>query len=197
MREQGWEEQLRELNDAAMAFHVARETAKNVQGWLRTVRHVLGIPASEPARRMGMDRREIYRMERAEGQGMMQMRTLRRAAEALGCELVYGLVPKEGTLAAMAAGIKAQREQRRVEGYARILQKAKERRIEAARVRWKAHEQERLAAQWEKYWKRWEQTRSPIARKKIPKPGQEVRFWKHAIRKALVRVMRKEGCRVR
>ncbi len=197
MRTEGREEQLRELNDAAMAFHVARETAKNIHGWLRTVRNVVGIPAAESAKRMGMDRHEIYRMERMEERGVNEMKTLRRAAEALGCELVYGLVPKEGTLKAMAAGIEAGREQRRVEGYARHLQKAKERRIEAARVRWKAHEQERLAAQWAKYWKRWERTRSPIARQRIPKPGQEVRFWKHAIRKALVRVMRKEGMRVR
>jgi transcriptional regulator with XRE-family HTH domain len=196
MRKQGWEEQMRELNDAAMAFHVARETAKNVQGWLRTVRRVMGIPASEAARRIGTDRHEIYRMERTEGRGVMEMQTLRRAAEALGCELVYGLVPKEGTLKAMAAGIEAGREQRRAEGYARTLQKAKERRIEAARVRWKAHEKELLAAQWEKYWKRWERS-TPFARKNIPKPGQEVKFWKHAIRKALVRVMRKEGTRVR
>lgn len=196
MRKQGWEEQLRELNDAAMAFHVAREAAKNIHGWLRTVRRVMGMPASEAARRIGTDRHEIYRMERTERQGVNEMQTLRRAAEALGCELVYGLIPKEGTLASMAAGIEARREQRRTEAYARQLQKAKEKRVEAARVRWNAHEQERLAVQWREYWKRWERT-PPIARQRIPKPGQEVKFWKHAIRKALVRVMRKEGMRVR
>ena len=98
------------------------------------------------------------------------MQTLRRAAEALGCELVYGLVPKEGTLAAWAAGIESQREQRQAEGWARKLQKAKDQRLEAARVRWKAHEKERLAAQWEAYWKRWNRS-SPIARHRIPKPG--------------------------
>lgn len=196
MRKEGWEAQLRELNDAAMAFHVAREAAKNIQGWLRTMRHVMGIPASESARRIGMDRHEIYRMEHMEERGVNKMQTLRRAAEALGCELVYGLVPKEGTLASMAAGIEARREQRRAEGYVRNLQKAKERRLEAARARWKAHEQERLAAQWEAYWKKW--TRStPFGRQNIPKPGQEVKFWKHALRKSLLRVMRKERMRVR
>jgi transcriptional regulator with XRE-family HTH domain len=197
MRTEGWEKQLVELNDASMAFHVARGTAKNVHGWLRTVRRLVGIPAMEAAGRIGVKKREIFRTESREERGLIEMQTLRRAAEALGCELVYGLVPKEGTLAAMAAGVEAGREQRQVEGRARKRQRAKERRIEAARVRWNAHEQERLAAQWEKYWKRWGQTRSPAARQRIPKPGQEVRFWKHAIRKALVRVMRKEGSRVR
>jgi predicted DNA-binding mobile mystery protein A len=196
MRKQGWEEQLRELNEAAMAFHVAREMAKNIHGWLRTVRHVVGITAVEAARRSGVDKREIFRVERTEVQGVMEMQTLRRTADALGCELVYGLVPKEGTLAAMAAGIEAGREQRRAEGYARQLQKSKEKRLEAARVRWKAHEQERLAAQWLEYWKRWERS-TPFARQRMPKPGQEVKFWKHAIRQSLKKVMRKEGMRVR
>ena len=196
MRKQGWEEQLRELNDAAMAFHAARGTAKNIHGWLRTVRQLVGIPAAEAAERIGVTKGEIFRAEYTEGRGAIELQTLRRAAEALGCELVYGLVPKEGTLAAWAAGIESQREQRQAEGWARKLQKAKDQRLEAARLRWKAHEKERLAAQWLEYWKRWERS-SPIARQRIPKPGQEVKFWKHAIRKALVRVMRKEGMRVR
>jgi transcriptional regulator with XRE-family HTH domain len=197
MRTAGWEEQLRELNDAAMAFHVARETAKNIHGWLRTVRQVVGIPAAEAAERIGVKQGEIFRAEYTEGRGAIELQTLRRAAESLGCELVYGLVPKEGTLAEMAAGIEAGRVQRQAELRAGKRQRAKERRIEAARVRWKEHEQERLAAQWEKYWKRWGQTRSPAARQRIPKPGQEVKFWKHAIRKALVGGLRKEGMRVR
>lgn len=196
MRAEGWEEQLGELNDAALAFHVARGAAKNVHGWLRTVRMLVGIPAVEAARRIGVSAHEIFRKERAEARGVIGLKALRQAAEALDCELVYGLIPKEGTLAAMAAGIEAGREQRQAVARARKLQRAKEMRIEAARVRWKAHEQERLAPLWEKYWRRWERT-PPILRKNIPKPGQEVKFWKHAIRKSLKKVMRKEGMRVR
>jgi hypothetical protein len=125
------------------------------------------------------------------------LHALRRAAEALDCELVYGLVPKEGTLAAMAAGIEAGRAQRKAEMRARKRQRAKERRVEAARVRWQAQEKERLEKQWAEYWRRWERCPSPMARQRLPKPGAEVRFWKHAIRKALKTVMRKDGMRVR
>jgi transcriptional regulator with XRE-family HTH domain len=196
MRTEGWEEQLGELNDAAMAFHVARGAAKNVRGWLRTVRMLVGIPAVEAARRIGVEAHEIFRRERAEVRGVIGLQALRQTAEALDCELVYGLIPKEGTLAARVAGVEAGRQQRQAEAKARKLQRAKDRRTEAAKVRWDAHEKERLAPLWEKYWRRWERT-PPILRKNIPKPGQEVRFWKHAIRKALVRTMRKNGMRVR
>ena len=184
------------LNDAAMAFHVARGAAKNVHGWLRTVRMLVGIPAVEAAKRIGVEVHEIFRRERAEVRGVIGLQSLRRAAEALDCELVYGLIPKEGTLAARVAGVEAGQQQRQAEAKARKLQRAKDRRTDAAKVRWDAHEQERLAPLWEKYWRRWERT-PPILRKNIPKPGQEVRFWKYAIRKALARTMRKNGMRVR
>jgi len=49
-------------------------------------------------------------MEYAEGRGVIELQTLRRAAEALGCDLVYGLSPREETLAAIAADTEAARD---------------------------------------------------------------------------------------
>lgn len=187
---------MREVNDAAMAFHVARGTARNIQGWLRTVRQVVGIPALEAAARMGVAQREIFRAEYTEARGVIELRTLRRAAESLGCELVYGLVPKEGTLVAMAEAIEAGRAQRRVESWARKLQKEKDQRREAAKLRWRAHEKERLAARWAEYWKQWERS-TPMERRRMKEPVPEVKFWKRQMRKALKKVMRKEGVRAR
>jgi len=188
---------LRVLDEAGMAFRVVQEKSGKVQGWLRTMRREMGITVMEMAKRMGVSRTEVFRSEDAEERGVIELQTLRRAAEALGCDLVYGLAPKEGTLAAKAAVTEAGREQRREEAWARKLQKAKDQRTEAARVRWKAHEKERLEKQWAEYWRRWERCPSPMARQRLPKPGTEVRFWKYAIRKALARTMRKNGMRVR
>jgi transcriptional regulator with XRE-family HTH domain len=199
MRTEGWEERMRELNEASMAFRVARGTAKNVHGWLRTVRREVGITAPEVAARIGVDAEEVYRMERAEGRRGIVLRTLQRAAEALGCELVYGLAPKEGTLAAMAAGIEAGRAQRQAEARARRLKKAREQRVEAARKRWNAQEQNRLEVQWEKYRKLLGTEMSyPTLKslmKKTPRPA--VKFWRQELGKALRRVMRRDGIRVR
>jgi hypothetical protein len=165
-------------------------------GWLRTVRRAVGIPAAEAAARIGVEEREIFRAEYTEGRGVIELRTLRRAAESLGCKLVYGLAPKEGTLAAMAAAIDAGRAQRRTEAWARKLRKAKDQRRAAAKQGWRAHERERLARQWAEYWKRWERA-TPIGRQRIPEPGAEVKFWKVQMRKALKGAMRKQGVRVR
>jgi predicted DNA-binding mobile mystery protein A len=78
--------------------------------WVRAVRQAVGMPASEFARRMGVRERKVYRMERAEAKSRIELGSLRRAAEALDCELIYALTPRKGTLAEMAAGHRTERE---------------------------------------------------------------------------------------
>jgi len=89
-----------------------------------------------------------------------------------GCELVYGLVAKEGTLKAMARAIEAGKAQKRTEAWARKLQKAKDQRRDAAKQRWRAHEKERLARQWREYWKQLGLS-TPMARRRMKEPVPE------------------------
>ena len=197
MRKQGSEEGLRALDEASMAFRVVQEKGVKIQGWLQTVRRELWIPVAELARRLGVRESEVYRMEYAEGRGVIELQTLRRAAEALGCDLVYGLAPKEGTLKAMATGRAAGREKKREETLERRDEKARERRREAARQRWNAQETERLKEEWREYWRQYRMRRTAGARLRIPKPRPRVKLWKQELRKALARVLRKKGMRVR
>jgi predicted DNA-binding mobile mystery protein A len=197
MENQEREEPARELVEAGTALRVVQEKAGKVQGWLRTVRHAVGIPVAEVARRMGVGESEVYRMEYAEGRGVIELQTLRRAAEALGCDLVCGLSPREETLAAIAADTEVAREQKRTEARERRLEKGRERRREAARQRWNAQESARLEEEWREYWRQCRMKRTEGARKLIPKPRPRVKLWKQELRKALARVLRKEGMRVR
>jgi transcriptional regulator with XRE-family HTH domain len=197
MENQERETPTRELVEAVMAIRVVQEKAGKVQGWLRTVRRQAGIPVAEVARRMGVGGSEVYRMEYAEGRGVIELQTLRRAAEALGCELVYGLAPREETLAAISADTAEAREQKRVEARERRLEKAREKRREVARQRWNAQEKARLEEEWREYWRQCRMRRTEGARKLIPKPRPQVKLWKQELRKALARVLRKKGMRVR
>jgi transcriptional regulator with XRE-family HTH domain len=197
MRMTEWEERSRELVEAGMAFRVVLEKAGKVEVWLRRVRRAVGITVAEMARRMGVGVSEVYRMEYAESRGGITLRKLRRAAAALGCDLVYGLAPKEETLAAIAADTAEAREQKRTEARERKLEKARERRREVARKKWAAQEQVRLEEEWREYWRQCRMRRTEGARKLIHKPRPQVKFWKQQLRKALVRVMRKQGTRVR
>ena len=77
---------------------------------LRAVRRALGVGGSEVARRMGVSRGILYRLERAEKEGTISMNSLNRVAKAMGCELVYGIVPFHGrTLEEMAVYEKVKR----------------------------------------------------------------------------------------
>ena len=62
------------------------------------------------AERLGVTKYEVFRLERVEQESRIVLANLRRAANALGCELVYALVPREGSLEDLAAGEKAARE---------------------------------------------------------------------------------------
>jgi predicted DNA-binding mobile mystery protein A len=53
------------------------------------------MSTSELAWRMGVSRRRLAQIERAELDGSMGMATLRRAAASLNCTLCYVLVPNE------------------------------------------------------------------------------------------------------
>jgi len=86
------------------------------KGWVRAIRDALGMSGVQLARRMKVRPQTIEALEKSEALGSIQLSTLRRAAEALDCTLVYALVPNsslDGAVKARARKI-AERELRRV-----------------------------------------------------------------------------------
>lgn len=65
------------------------------EGWIRTVRKALGMSGAQLARRMGVTRARIAQSERAELNGGVTLKSMKAAAEAMGCEFVYGFVPPD------------------------------------------------------------------------------------------------------
>ena len=63
------------------------------KGWLRAVRDALGMTTAQLARRIGVTQPRIIELEKAEISGTVTLHSLQRAAEALGCQVVYALVP--------------------------------------------------------------------------------------------------------
>lgn len=102
-----------ELDEIALAFRLCKSKGQRAEGWMRAVRQAIGIPVVELAKRMGVAKSQVFRLEEAEQRGDVRLSSLRRAAEAMGCELVYALVPSEGKLASMAAAQRAEDESRR------------------------------------------------------------------------------------
>jgi predicted DNA-binding mobile mystery protein A len=66
------------------------------------VREALGLSLASVGRRLRTARQVIQRLEKYEASDRITLRNLRRVAEAMGCELVYAIVPKSGTFAELA-----------------------------------------------------------------------------------------------
>jgi predicted DNA-binding mobile mystery protein A len=73
---------------------LATEAVRPTRGWIRAIRTALGMTTGQLARRMGVAQPRIIEIERGEADGNITLKTLQRAAEALGCRLVYVLVPE-------------------------------------------------------------------------------------------------------
>jgi len=63
------------------------------KGWIRAIRDSLGMSGVQFARRLSVQPPSVAALEASEESGAIQLKTLRRAAEALDCTLVYALVP--------------------------------------------------------------------------------------------------------
>jgi transcriptional regulator with XRE-family HTH domain len=92
-----------DLEDKIRIFQ-SKSVRRDKWGWVRGVRQVTGLPVEEMARRMKVCKAEVYRIEISELNDKITLKKLRAAADALGCELVYAVVPVEGrTLEELAA----------------------------------------------------------------------------------------------
>jgi predicted DNA-binding mobile mystery protein A len=85
----------RELLDAHFdEWQQLRGLARPPRGWIRAIREALGMSAAALAGRLGTTSGAVTRLEQSEAADRIRLDTLRRAADALGCDLVYLLVPR-------------------------------------------------------------------------------------------------------
>ena len=73
--------------------HAAAKTP--ARGWLRAIREALGLTQAQVAVRATVKRQSYAQLETAEMRGAISIASLRRAAEAMDCELIYYIVPRE------------------------------------------------------------------------------------------------------
>lgn len=89
------QQQYQSIVDAAAANGGGLNTPP--EGWLRTVRHALGMSGAELAKKMGVTRARVTQAEHAELVGGITLKSMKATAEAMGCRFVYAIVPPEST----------------------------------------------------------------------------------------------------
>jgi transcriptional regulator with XRE-family HTH domain len=87
---------LRKLDKEMRNYRLAAREKNPTNGLLRAVREALRIPFKEMSERTGVGRKAVFELEEREETGAIMLRSLGRMAEAMGCKVVYGVVPLNG-----------------------------------------------------------------------------------------------------
>jgi len=92
-----------QLKRLQLADELRRYTAPDAvttprTGWLRAIREALGMTQTQLGARTHISRQSVQDFEHAEADRRITLESLDRLACAMGCRLVYSLVPETGSL---------------------------------------------------------------------------------------------------
>lgn len=106
----------RQIEESLLELEPLRRLARPKGGWIKAIRNALGMTMKQLARRVGVSQPMVSQYERAETEDSITLATLRKVADSLGCDLVYGLVPRKpiGTMIENQARLVAARRVKKV-----------------------------------------------------------------------------------
>lgn len=90
--------QIDQLESRVKRFSHARELPNPPTGWIRAIRLALGMSMQQLANKLKITKQSVQEIEMREKKGSITLRSLKETASALDMELVYGFVPKDGSL---------------------------------------------------------------------------------------------------
>ncbi len=93
--------QLQQLNSKMRAFAVLSKVAIPPTGWIKAIRTALGMSMQQLGNKLNISRQGVMDMEKREQEGSITIRSLREMAAAMDMQLVYGFVPRDGSLEAL------------------------------------------------------------------------------------------------
>jgi predicted DNA-binding mobile mystery protein A len=93
--------QLQQLNSKVQLFASLQKVAIPPTGWIKALRLALNISLEQLGKKLSITRQGVQDIERREKDGSITIKNLREAAKAIDMQLVYGFVPKDGSLEAL------------------------------------------------------------------------------------------------
>lgn len=92
--------QLEQLEQRIQRLAPAREIPNPPIGLIKAIRSALGMSMQQLATKLGVTKQGIHEMEKREQEGAITLRSLKEVANAMDMDLVYGFVPREGSMQA-------------------------------------------------------------------------------------------------
>ena len=68
------------------------------KGWINTIRTTLNMTMAQLGTKLKITRQGVKKIEEREAKGTISINSLKEVGEALDLKLVYGFVPKDGTI---------------------------------------------------------------------------------------------------
>src|SRR5690554_5876348 len=90
--------QIEQLDRKLKRFKDAIQVPQPEIGWLKTIRISLGMSLQQVADKLAITKQSVQEIEIREKDGTITINSLKETADALDMRLIYGLVPKDGTL---------------------------------------------------------------------------------------------------
>jgi predicted DNA-binding mobile mystery protein A len=87
--------QRKQIDEQLSPWKQVKASQRPRRGWLRATRESLGMTVRQLADFLGTDGSGVTRLEEREVKGTATLQSLERAAKAMGCRLIYAIVPEE------------------------------------------------------------------------------------------------------
>ncbi len=84
---------LQQTEEMVSRFREVADIPAPRRGWVHAIQAALGMTNVQLARRLKIQPQTLEDMQRYEVSGTIKLQTLRKLAEALGCRVVYAVVP--------------------------------------------------------------------------------------------------------
>lgn len=95
----------RQLSQALDTYESASHTARPNNGWIAALREAFDMTLRQLAARLELTPSSVSRLEQRERDDTITLGALRRAADALDCDLIYAVVPRRPLGGACGANI--------------------------------------------------------------------------------------------
>lgn len=85
---------IKQLDQQLLALKNNAAMNMPLEGWVRSVRKVLGMTIKQLAKRLSVNTSRVVKIEMSEPEGAVTLRTMQEVAEQLGCVFTYQFLPK-------------------------------------------------------------------------------------------------------
>jgi predicted DNA-binding mobile mystery protein A len=93
--------QVQQLNTKMLNFATLTKITIPPTGWIKAIRNALGMSMQQLGNKLSVSKQGILAIEKREIDGSITIKSLKEIGNALDMQLVYGFVPKDGSLDAL------------------------------------------------------------------------------------------------